>query len=112
MQSRFTHIASDDEALTALAALAGTTVQARPASWAGAAGKGDRLFDLRDARDLSVLERDILHPAPVPRFAGAGSREGIGWTGPAIGAHNDEVYGGLLGLLPERLAELRRSGTL
>ena len=62
VQSRFTHIASDDEALTALAALAGTTVQARPASWAGAAGKGDRLFDLRDARDLSVLERDWFAP--------------------------------------------------
>lgn len=62
VQSRFTHIASDDEALTALAALAGTTVQARPASWSGAAGKGDRLFDLRDARDLSVLERDWFAP--------------------------------------------------
>ncbi|HET7410854.1 MAG TPA: CoA transferase, partial [Paracoccaceae bacterium] len=59
-----------------------------------------------------VLERDILHPAPVPRFAGPGPSEGIAWTGPAIGAHNDEVYGKLLGLPAERLAALRDSGTI
>ena len=34
------------------------------------------------------------------------------WTGPATGAHNDEVYGELLGLAPERLAELRASGVI
>jgi formyl-CoA transferase len=59
-----------------------------------------------------VLEQDILHPAPVPRFDGPGSREGIAWTGPAVGAHNDDVYGGLLGFPAERLASLRRSGTI
>jgi crotonobetainyl-CoA:carnitine CoA-transferase CaiB-like acyl-CoA transferase len=59
-----------------------------------------------------VLEQDILHPAPVPRFDGPGPREGIAWTGPAIGAHNDEVYGGLLGIAPDRLASLRQSGTI
>ncbi len=50
-----------------------------------------------------VLEQEILHPAPVPRFGGPGPHEGVAWTGPAIGAHNDEVYGGLLGLSPDRL---------
>jgi crotonobetainyl-CoA:carnitine CoA-transferase CaiB-like acyl-CoA transferase len=59
-----------------------------------------------------VLEQAILHPAPVPRFGGPGPRGGIAWTGPAIGAHNDEVYGGLLGLSPGRLAALRQSGTI
>lgn len=59
-----------------------------------------------------VLGRDILHPAPVPRFAGAGPREGIAWTGPAVGAHNAEIYEGLLGLSPKRVAELRCSGTI
>jgi formyl-CoA transferase len=59
-----------------------------------------------------VLEREILHPAPVPRFGGAGPRESIAWTGPAIGAHNDDVYRGLLGLSSDRLAELRQSGTI
>jgi formyl-CoA transferase len=59
-----------------------------------------------------VLGQDILHPAPVPRFDGAGPREGVAWTGPAVGAHNDDVYGGLLRLAPERLDALRRSGTI
>jgi crotonobetainyl-CoA:carnitine CoA-transferase CaiB-like acyl-CoA transferase len=59
-----------------------------------------------------VLDQPILHPAPVPRFGGPGPQEGIAWTGPAIGAHNDEVYGGLLGLAPDRLEALRRSGTI
>ena len=59
-----------------------------------------------------VLGQDILHPAPVPRFDGPGPREGVAWTGPAVGAHNDDVYGGLLGLAPERLDALRRSGTI
>ncbi len=59
-----------------------------------------------------VLGQDILHPAPLPRFDGPGPREGVAWTGPAVGAHNDDVYGGLLGLAPERLDALRRSGTI
>jgi formyl-CoA transferase len=66
---------------------------------------------VRPVPDL-VLEQEILHPAPVPRFAGAGPREGIAWAGPAIGADNDRIYGDLLGLSPERLAALRESGTI
>jgi len=31
----------------------------------------------------------------------------IDHLGPALGAHNDEVYGDLLGIAPERIAELR-----
>ena len=59
-----------------------------------------------------VLAQDILHPAPVPRFVGPGLSESIAWTGPAIGAHNDEVYGDLLGLSPERIAALRDAGAI
>ncbi|HEY0506388.1 MAG TPA: phosphoglycerate mutase [Lysobacter sp.] len=62
VRSNFAHIASDDEALTALAALAGVTVVPRAAAWPGVAGQGDRLFDLRDARDLAILERDWFAP--------------------------------------------------
>lgn len=58
-----------------------------------------------------VLEREILHPAPVPRFSG-GPHEEIAWTGPAVGAHNDEVYRRLLGLSPERLQALRDAGAI
>lgn len=59
-----------------------------------------------------ALGRDILHTAPVPRFAGPGPKEGIAWSGPEIGAHNDEVYGRMLGLSPDRLAALRKAGAI
>lgn len=59
-----------------------------------------------------MVGREILHAAPVPRFTGEGPREGIAWTGPAVGAHNDAVYRGLLGLSADRLAALRRAGAI
>ncbi|MDI9240066.1 phosphoglycerate mutase [Lysobacter sp. LF1] len=62
VQSRYASLASDDEVLTALGALAGASVQALPSAWRGEAGQGDRLFDLRGARDLAVLERDWFAP--------------------------------------------------
>lgn len=34
------------------------------------------------------------------------------WLGPALGAHNEEVYGQLLGLTPERLAHLKQCGVI
>jgi hypothetical protein len=36
----------------------------------------------------------------------------VDWLGPALGAHTDEIYEGLLGLWPERIAELRSDGVL
>lgn len=61
VQARFARIASDDESLTALASLAGAQVSARPVAWRGGE-RGDALVDLRDARDLAVLERDWFAP--------------------------------------------------
>ena len=55
--------------------------------------------------------RDILQPAPVPRFADAPT-DAIAWPGPAVGAHNADVYGGLLGLPTDRLEKLKGNGTI
>ena len=55
--------------------------------------------------------QDILQPAPVPRFPGE-NPEGIAWAGPAVGAHNDEIYGQLLGMDAGRIAALKAAGTI
>jgi crotonobetainyl-CoA:carnitine CoA-transferase CaiB-like acyl-CoA transferase len=50
----------------------------------------------------------MLHPGIIPHIPqdpGA-----IRWAGPAIGAHNEEVFGGLLGLSGAELAALREEG--
>jgi len=44
----------------------------------------------------------------VPRLTGTPG--GVRWTGPSLGQHNDEVYGGLLKLGGEELAGLRERG--
>ncbi len=59
--TRFSEVASDDEAVAALASLTKANTTPRPVQWRKAAG--DAVFDLRDARDLSVLERDWFAPA-------------------------------------------------
>ncbi|MCX6466625.1 CaiB/BaiF CoA transferase family protein [Pseudonocardia petroleophila] len=48
--------------------------------------------------------------APVPRFSAARGR--VDHLGPALGAHNDEVYGGLLGLTAAEIAQLRGKGVI
>ncbi|MDR0181771.1 phosphoglycerate mutase [Lysobacter arvi] len=70
VRSAYAHIASDDETLTALAALGGIDVTAKPASWSGRTSTGNALFDLRDARDLAVLERDWFAPLRTSMAAG------------------------------------------
>ena len=68
-----------------------------------------RLYDMRDcaedphfrARDLVMQVEDpligpILHPAAPFRFDGVTPREMVRWTGPAAGAHNEQVFSGLL----------------
>jgi formyl-CoA transferase len=64
-----------------------------------------RLYDIRDcaedphfrARELVMQVEDpligpILHPAAPFRFDGVNPREMVRWTGPAAGAHNDQVF--------------------
>jgi crotonobetainyl-CoA:carnitine CoA-transferase CaiB-like acyl-CoA transferase len=37
---------------------------------------------------------------------------GVDWAGPELGQHTNEILEGLLGLSPERLAELRECGII
>ncbi|MEM1160523.1 MAG: CoA transferase [Pseudomonadota bacterium] len=58
-----------------------------------------------------LFGKDILHTSPVPRFSG-GPAEAIAWPGPAIGAHNEEIYGALLGVDADRLSALSGAGII
>jgi formyl-CoA transferase len=40
---------------------------------------------------------NVLHPAAPFRLDGVAPREMVRWTGPEAGAHNDYVFGELLG---------------
>ena len=49
----------------------------------------------------------------VLAFTSAAHRPGqVRWVGPELGAHNDEVYRGLLGMDEARLRELRGRGVI
>jgi crotonobetainyl-CoA:carnitine CoA-transferase CaiB-like acyl-CoA transferase len=63
------------------------------------------VYETEDGPDGAVYGTGL----PI-RFSGAEA----GYTRPApwIGEHNDEVYGGLLGYPPERIAQLRADGVI
>lgn len=69
------------------------------------------------ARDM-VAEVDdprlgkTLHPGVVPVVQGLDRKSQIRWTGPAIGAHNREVYRELAGLSEADLTALEREGVI
>jgi succinyl-CoA--D-citramalate CoA-transferase len=52
----------------------------------------------------------VALPGIVPRFSRTPGS--ISWAGPRMGAHNDEVYGRLLGLTPSEIDGLRRRGVI
>jgi crotonobetainyl-CoA:carnitine CoA-transferase CaiB-like acyl-CoA transferase len=56
--------------------------------------------DFGDLTMQGVLARLSLTPGEIK------------WTGPELGAHNDEIYGGRLGLSPQRMADLRDRGAI
>lgn len=60
VRSGFGEILSDDDAVQAFGEAAGATPRALPDHWR--AVEGNRLFDLRHLRDLTVLDRDWLSP--------------------------------------------------
>jgi formyl-CoA transferase len=63
-------------------------------------------------RILDPHAGELLHPPIAARFDLEGSQPAVGWAGGALGEHNDEVYGELLGLSPEILAELAGNGVI
>ena len=64
--------------------------------------------------DIAVVEDPRVGPVPmpnvVPRFSETPGA--IRHTGPALGEHNDDVYGGLLGYSDERLKALTEEGVI
>lgn len=54
----------------------------------------------------------LLHPGGVPKFSEVDEDVCLRWPGPALGAHNDEVYRGLLGYDSGRLQQLAKDGVI
>ncbi len=54
----------------------------------------------------------LLHPPIAARFADDGEQPVVRWAGGALGQHNEEVFGGLLGLSSAELARLQVDGTV
>ena len=52
----------------------------------------------------------VLLPTFAPKLSGTPG--GTEWAGPPLGAHNREVYGGLLGLSDEEIGSLRAEGVI
>ena len=67
-----------------------------------AAGLADQ-FDDPEVGPLSL-------PGIVPRFSRTPAA--LAWAGPRMGEHNGEVYGGLLGLAPSEVDDLRARGVI
>ncbi len=62
------------------------------------------------ARDMIVDVDGFSMPGIVPALSSHPG--GIGWAGAALGAHNAEVYGQLLGIGRDELAALARKGVI
>lgn len=54
---------------------------------------------------------DVLHPGVVPAMT-FDRAEAIRWSGPRVGAHNEEVLGGLLGMSEAEIDQLAKAGAI
>jgi formyl-CoA transferase len=81
------------------------------------------VFDMEDAfRDIQYRARKAMVRVPdrdlgeavvqnvVPKFSATPGS--VDFLGPAMGAHNEEIFCGELGLSKERLAELKAAGII
>ena len=59
---------------------------------------------------VDVNGESLKIPAMIPKLQKTPGR--TDWAGPEVGAFNEEVYQGLLGLKPEQLDELRHKGVI
>uniref|UniRef100_UPI00157725E8 CaiB/BaiF CoA transferase family protein n=1 Tax=Sphingomonas bacterium TaxID=1895847 RepID=UPI00157725E8 len=83
-----------------------------------------RVYTAADiATDPQYRERAMVRAVPDPAFGGEVLQAGIvphvvetpgavRWPGPAIGAHNEEVLHGLLGIPPDEIARLIEEGVV
>jgi len=59
---------------------------------------------------FAVNGKTLEIPALLPRLADTPGR--TDWTGPALGSHNAEIFGGLLRLTEAQQQQLRRDGVI
>ncbi len=60
--------------------------------------------------EVDVNGKRLKIPAMIPKMSETPGR--TDWPGPEVGAFNQEIYGDLLGLSPEEIAELQDRGVL
>lgn len=66
-----------------------------------------------EQHEVSILPGEcdtVRFPGIVPKLSETPGE--TRWLGPELGAHNEEVYGQLLGFTPERLEQLKLSGVI
>ena len=98
------------DAAAVLAALEAAAVPAGPI-YSVADMLQDAHFQARGLfEEVSVDGKALKIPAMVPQLSATPGR--TDWPGPAIGAHNQAVYGKLLGFSDAELASLRQEGVI
>jgi crotonobetainyl-CoA:carnitine CoA-transferase CaiB-like acyl-CoA transferase len=60
--------------------------------------------------EVAVNGRPLTIPAMVPKLSATPGR--TEWPGPAVGAHNQEIFGDLLGYSSEEIDALRKEGAI
>lgn len=60
--------------------------------------------------EFTVNDKPLTIPALLPRLTGTPGR--TDWTGPPVGSHNAEIFGGLLRLSDEEQRQLARDGVI